>query len=194
MTANDPSDLVAELLGKTGTRLAHSVGVARRAEQLTTDWTTSKRKHVTTAAYLHDIGYSSKCRRTGWHPYDGALWLADNGYDLPLCQLVLWHTASWHEGRLRGLLDTAVTRFGPPDTNSIEVAVLTASDLLTGPTGQPLTIDERVDDIKNRYSSESVVARALTKAETDMRCCVKRALAQVGCNRSRESTINTKPH
>lgn len=168
--------LTVELLGGgVGTRLAHSLGVGRQAELFTTNYPADQRNRIVTAAYLHDIGYSRRCRRTGWHPYDGARWLAAQGYDTVICHLVMWHTAAWYEGRLRGLYDTAVTQFGLPDPTSLDTAVLAASDLLTGPAGQTLTVDERLADIARRYPPTSVVAQAMTQAETELRVLVDRA-------------------
>lgn len=167
--------LAAELLDGVGSRLDHSIAVAHRAEQLTANWVQDQREQVIAASYLHDIGYSPKCRRTGWHPYDGARWLAKHDHDSALCRLVMWHTAAWHEGRLRGLLDDAVAQFGQPNPESIGSAILAAADLSTGPAGQLMTIDERLADIKRRYSSTSVVARALAEGEVEMRYLVKRA-------------------
>ena len=168
-------NLAVELLDGVGTRLAHSLGVGRQADLLTAGYPPNQRGRIVAAAYLHDVGYSPRCRRTGWHPYDGARWLANQGHEPEICRLVMWHTAAWHEGRLRGLYADAVAEFGPPDQNSLDTAVLAASDMLTGPAGQTLTVDERLADIAHRYQPTSVVARAMTAAGAELRALVDRA-------------------
>src|SRR5260370_21893416 len=47
------------------------------------------------AAWLHDIGYSPRLVRTGFHPLDGARFLRDSeGADDLLCCLVAHHTCA----------------------------------------------------------------------------------------------------
>jgi hypothetical protein len=53
-------------------------------------------------AYLHDIGYAPRLVRTGFHPLDGAEWLASMG-EIRLANLVAHHTGALHEAGERGL-------------------------------------------------------------------------------------------
>ncbi len=127
-TAEMAPALAAELLGGVDSRLAHSLAVGRRVEQLTADFPAAGRDVIVASAYLHDIGYSPQCVDTTWHPLDGARWLARHGWAPAICRLVLWHTAAWHEGRLRGLYAAAADESirsrhaapslqpGPPET------------------------------------------------------------------------------
>ena len=48
-------------------------------------------------------------------------------------------------------------------------------DLTTGPTGEPLSIDERLVDIRARYGPEHLVSRFINVAEPEMRAAVARA-------------------
>ena len=154
----------------TGDRLLHSLAVGHRASRLTTAFTdAADRAIVITAALLHDIGYSPLIASTGWHPLDGARWLHRHGWPPTICRLVMWHTASWHEGRLRGLYDTAAHEFGEPRRSDPLAAVIAAADLTTGPAGQPTTINRRLVDIRHRYPTDSLVIQALELAEADMR-------------------------
>lgn len=154
----------------TGDRLQHSVAVGRHATRLAPTLTDpADRAAVITAALLHDIGYSPLIATTGWHPLDGARWLNQHGWSPTICHLVLWHTPSWHEGRLRGLYDTATGEFGPPDPTNLLAAIVSAADLTTGPAGHPTTINRRLVDIRHRYPPDSLVIQALELAEPDMR-------------------------
>lgn len=155
-----------------GDRLNHSLAVGERA----THYSTDPDRTVGCAAYLHDIGYSADCIDTGWHPLDGARWLQRNGWPRPVCQLVMWHSCSWHEGRLRDLLPLAVEEFGDvPFSGSPELDALTAADLTTSPTGRRVTLQVRLDDIRTRYRTGDLVRAALDLAEDDMRSAVSRA-------------------
>ena len=155
----------------SGDRQAHSLAVGRRADQLAVDHDLPEpdRLLVVDAAYLHDIGYSRHCAATGWHPLDGARWLTANGWPAPICRLVLWHTASWHEGQLRG---------PPSSTASVLDAIIAAADLTTDPGGQPTTIDARLAEVRHRYPADSLVVRALDLAEPNMRDLHRRAQAR----------------
>lgn len=164
------------LLTGVGTRLPHSLAVGQRAAQIVQHWPDLDPDLVTAAGYLHDIGYSPTLHRTGWHPLDGAIWLADHDYPTELCSLVLWHSAAWHEGRLRGLYDQAVDQGGPARHTAAD-AVIAAADLQTSPTGHPMTIDERITEIRTRYAPDDLVIQALDLAETDWRRLVSLANA-----------------
>jgi len=154
----------------TGDRLQHSLAVGRQASRLATAVTDpTDRAAVITAALLHDIGYSPIIASTGWHPLDGARWLHQHGWPPTICRLVMWHTASWHEGRIRGLYDTAAHEYGPPHPTDPLAAIIAAADLTTGPTGQPTTINRRLVEIRNRYPTDSLVVQALELAEADTR-------------------------
>lgn len=157
-----------------GDRLAHSLAVGERTANYSQALTPREAELVAIAGFLHDIGYSTQCVDTGWHPLDGARWMQWNGWDLEICHLVVWHTCSWHEARLRGLDHLAVREFGPPTTNRVADA-LTAADLTTGPTGATVSLEQRLTDIRSRYQPGDIVLDALDQAESDMRSAVARA-------------------
>ena len=71
--------LVHEKLATLPRRHAHTLGVGRAAEQLTTDTT------LIAASYLHDIGYGTP--ETGFHPLDGAKFLQSRQWPAPLVNL-----------------------------------------------------------------------------------------------------------
>lgn len=145
----------------TGDRLQHSLVAGRQASRLATALTDpADRAAVIVGALVHDIGYSPLITGVGWHPLDGARWLAGHGWPRPLCRLVVWHTASWHEGRIRGLYDVAVDEFGSPEPTDPLAAVIAAADLTTGPNGMPMSLDRRLVDIRHRYSPDSLVGQA----------------------------------
>ena len=151
--------LARSLLSGVGTRFAHSQGVVRRAQRA--GWLVDARwrSAITSAAWLHDIGYSEHVAVTGFHQLDGARWLRGHGRLLDWCRLVAWHTGSDVEGRLRGLHAELVAEFDPPP--SLATAILTWADLITSPVGATWTAERRLTDILERHPADSIVHRAV---------------------------------
>jgi hypothetical protein len=56
---------------------------------------------------------------------------------------------------------------------------LTAADLTTGPAGQRLTFDERLDEILTRYPAGSVVHRAMSRARPVLTVTVARVVERL---------------
>ncbi len=86
-------------------RRAHSVAVGRKAEAAAAGIAPALRADLTVAAVLHDIGYGHV--ETGFHPLDGARFLAGEGFSPVVCNLVAHHSASTFEAEERGI-DLAV--------------------------------------------------------------------------------------
>ena len=100
------------LAGLTPDRAAHSRQVARTVAVLAPQW--CHIDHVgdlVTAALLHDVGYHPDLAHTGFHPLDGAIYLAEHGYSPLTCHLVATHTAAHLEAEVRGIPAEAFTPF-----------------------------------------------------------------------------------
>jgi HD superfamily phosphodiesterase len=95
-------------LGTLEKRWGHSRAVARRAELVGRVVDPADRDVLVAAAYLHDVGHAPSLAATGFHPLDGARWLAGLGHDR-LAGLVAHHTGSKHEAALRGLSSELAT-------------------------------------------------------------------------------------
>jgi hypothetical protein len=48
------------------------------------------------------------------------------------------------------------------------------ADMTTGPRGEELHYDERLSEILNRYKPDSIVGRAMTRAEPAIRAAIER--------------------
>lgn len=143
-------------------RRVHSLAVGRKAEAASSGVTAALRADLTAAAVLHDIGYGHV--DTGFHPLDGARFLAGQGFSSALCNLVVHHSASTLEAEERGL-DLAVNADFAVDQDLGEAhAVLWWADMTTGPQGEDVTVEDRLDEIRARYGPGDLVTRFITRA------------------------------
>ncbi len=143
-------------------RRAHSIAVGRKAESAASQVPPALRAELLAAATLHDIGYGHV--NSGLHPLDGARLLAALGFSRVVCNLVVHHSASTFEAEERGL-DLAVYREFTVDQDLGEAhAVLWWADMTTGPQGQDVTVEARLEEITARYGPGDVVTRFIGRA------------------------------
>jgi hypothetical protein len=164
-------DLLAEPLPR---RWAHTKGVAAQARSLV-GILGEYADLITAAAWLHDIGYAPVVAVTGFHPLDGARYLRDaHNADVRLCRLVAHHTCAVIEAEERGLADVLLAEFEPERPELADA--LTYCDMTTGPDGRPLTVEERLAEIRTRYGRGHVVDRSIKRAAPRIRksaCAVR---------------------
>jgi HD domain len=153
-----------------GSRWLHCRGVAARAHEVQAVVAPGDRGVLVAAAYLHDVGYAPELVRCGFHPLDAACWLQAQGLDR-LAGLVAHHTAARFEADAHGLADELAAF---DDERSAVTDALTYSDLTTGPTGEPVTVAERLGEIERRYGPTSPVVRALERASDTLHGMVAR--------------------
>ena len=143
-------------------RRAHSLAAARKAEAAAVGIAPALRADVTVAAVLHDIGYGHM--ETGFHPLDGAGFLAREGFSPVVCNLVAHHSASTYEAEERGIDLANYARFAVDQDLSEAHAVLWWADLTTGPQGQEMAVEDRLDEICRRYGPGDVITRFIGRA------------------------------
>ena len=157
------AELYTELLSVLeDDRRAHSLAVGLKVECAAGHVLPRLRGDLVAAATLHDIGYGHDV--TGFHPLDGARFLAAEGFSPTVCHLVAHHSASTYEAEERGIDLAAYGEFRAPcEGLGPAHAVLWWADLTTGPQGQDTSVEERLDDIASRYAPDEVVARNAAK-------------------------------
>lgn len=159
------------LLEPLGQRWMHTQGVARRAEELADAVELEDRELLIVAAWWHDLGYSPYLAKTGMHQLDGARYLAAEGYPERLCALVAHHSAATLEAEERGL-SGELARW---ECEKGPVAdALWMADMTTGPDGEPVDYPARLAEILDRYEPDSVVARAMRRAEPEIEAAIGR--------------------
>lgn len=178
------SQVARDKLESLPSRWAHVQGVARQAQTLRAI-VGQDSDLLEAAAVLHDVGYGPDIAVTGFHPLDGALYLADVGAPERLVHLVAHHSYASLEAELRGL-SGEMTRFhdeqGPiPDA-------LWYCDQTTSPFGEPVLHRDRIVEIQQRYGPGHLVTKFITDAAPELRAAVQRTeqrLAAVGAGQPR---------
>jgi putative nucleotidyltransferase with HDIG domain len=143
-------------------RWAHSQGVAARARGLA-PVLGADADLLEAAAWLHDIGYAPGVATTGLHQLDGARYLRDAQHaDALLCRLVAHHSCAIIEAGERGLADVLSLEF---ETAPYAVSsVLTCCDMTTSPDGEPVSVEQRLAEIQDRYGPGHLVSRSIQRA------------------------------
>jgi putative nucleotidyltransferase with HDIG domain len=155
---HDARDIAQVVLSAMPGRWRHTVGVARRAEELATALTErgvlsgTEAELLLAAAWLHDIGYADELFDTGFHPLDGALFLDRHRWPRRLSALVAHHSGAHLVGGVRGLADAL--RAYPCEVSPLADA-LTFADQTTGPHGERTTMSERMADMLRRHGPDS---------------------------------------
>ena len=176
------ADLTQYILASDPNRLAHSQGVARRAQFLSLTVEPSRASLLVAAAWVHDIGYAPGLRYTGFHPIDGAKHLRNIGWGPAICNLVAHHSGARFVARALEL-DRELEEY-----QFFEDAVsdaLTVADQTTGPHGEAMNPDERMRDMLIRHGPDSANARAHPVREPYLRAAAARVaqrLDSIGMN------------
>lgn len=168
------SDLLADELPR---RFLHVSGVAQRADGAKSVLSATQIHLLRAAGFLHDIGYATPLVQTGFHPIDGARYLKGIDFDPRVVNLVAHHSCAHIEARQRGL-DAVLEREFPYDA-SLPHDEVCFCDMTTSPTGELVTVEQRLDEILVRYSPGSIVHRAITEARPELLAAVRRVEAQL---------------
>jgi hypothetical protein len=166
------SDIAKDLLEHPlPRRWAHVQGVARKARTLA-PILGDDADLLEAAAWLHDIGYSPEINATGFHPLDGARHLRDVHHaDDLLCRLVAGHSCAILEAEQRGLADELSREF-PPASEPLSEA-LTYCDMTTTPDGDPVSVRNRLSEIRERYGPSDLVTQFIQIAEPSLLSAVR---------------------
>jgi HD superfamily phosphodiesterase len=121
----------------TENRWKHILGVARKAEMLALKLKPSDTKYAEDMFLLgvmHDLGYEFN-QSNASHAYVGGEILKRSGYQY------------WQSVALHG--DETV------ENMSDELFILNSADMMTGPSGEDFTFEERLQEIASRFGKDS---------------------------------------
>jgi hypothetical protein len=141
------------LLSPLGDRWKHVRAVGECAREVSAVLDQEDRRYLVAAAYLHDIGYAPDLQRTGLHQLDGARYLRSLGAER-LARLVAHHSEARFEIRLRGF-GSELAAYKREESWVSDA--LTYCDLTTGPTGLPMTFQDRIAEVEQRYGDGEIV-------------------------------------
>jgi putative nucleotidyltransferase with HDIG domain len=164
-------ELAARILADIPERLHHSAAVAARARALAITVAPSAVETLVAAAWLHDIGYGSRARESGFHPLDGAVYLRGNGWPERVCDLVAHHSGSRFVARVLGIDDQLCEFQFIEDSLS---DALTVADNCAGPSGTIMTVDERLREKLRRHGPDSPSVRANPERDDYIRAADRR--------------------
>jgi putative nucleotidyltransferase with HDIG domain len=150
-------ELAGRILEDNPERLQHSTAVAARARALAITVALAAVDTLIAAAWLHDIGYGSGARESGFHPLDGAVYLRGTGWPEGVCALVAHHSGSRFVARVLGL-DHRLREFEFIEDPLSDA--LTVADNTAGPNGTIMAVDERLEEKLRRHGPDSPNARA----------------------------------
>jgi hypothetical protein len=128
---------------------------------------------IVSASWLHDIGYSPAIAATGFHPLDGARHLRDHHQARQvLCRLVAHHSCAVIEAAERGLDAELLAEFPAPPDDLADALIY--CDYTAGPDGQPMSVHQRIAEIRDRYGPGDPVTVALARSEPRIIAAVTR--------------------
>lgn len=173
-------DVAQVLLSGLPERWQHTVGVARRAEEVSVT-VRADAPVLVAAAWLHDIGYAPVLRHTGFHPLDGARHLLANGWPARIAGLVAHHSEAYCVAQVQGLAGEFDTY--PWERSAVSDA-LTYADQTMGPHGHPMTIEQRMADMLRRHGPGSANTAAHAQRAPRLLASVRRVEQRLAALRS----------
>jgi HD domain len=150
-----------QLIAPLGDRWTHVQAVADKARGLAAVLSAEDADLLAAAALVHDVGYAPSLHRLGFHAVDGARFLRAQGQER-LARLVAHHSGARFEAEERDLVEE-LAAFPVEDGPVIDA--LTFADMTTGPTGQSMTLDQRIEEVQRRYRSDDPVLQAPVQAD-----------------------------
>jgi predicted HD phosphohydrolase len=158
------------LLSPLGNRWKHTLGVVERACRVGKIFDDNDRRFLIAAAYLHDIGYAPALKKTGYHSIDGAYYLLSHNQQR-LASLVAHHFEAHTVAQRLGLV-SELDKF--PRERSAIADALDYCDITSDSTGKPVSFQERMNDIFQRYNDNHIIAHATRQAMPALQAAYKR--------------------
>jgi hypothetical protein len=160
------------MLSELGARWSHVQGVGATADHLAAALGLGDDADVVrSAAWLHDVGYAPSLVQTGFHPIDGARFLRLQGAPELVVSLVAYHSRAELEAKRRGL-GAELSVFDRPPQELLDV--VTFADLTTSPDGVAVTVDDRLQEVLQRYPDGHVAREAVEQSAPPLRAVANR--------------------
>lgn len=169
---NFDDNLAASVFPKGSTRLNHMCRASKMATRIAEQLKLSEKdsRKLITAALFHDVGYSEKLKRTGFHPLDGAVFLAHLGVEDEIIETVLWHSSTIHDIEVMPEIKSYYDHLTPRPEDSFLLKAVSMCDFRSSPVGEAFSFGQRISELKERYGQESRqagIARLMLSASVD---------------------------
>jgi hypothetical protein len=158
------------LIAPLGDRWTHVQAVADKARRVGAVLPAEDADLLVAAALLHDVGYAPSLNRLGFHAVDGARFLRAQGQER-LARLVAHHSGACFEAEERDLVEELAAF---PVEDGPVMDTLSFADMTTGPAGQPMTLEQRVEEVQRRYPPDDPVHRAIVRAQPLLQAAIDR--------------------
>jgi hypothetical protein len=158
------------LIAPLGDRWTHVQAVADKARRVGAVLPAEDADLLVAAALLHDVGYAPSLNRLGFHAVDGARFLRAQGQER-LARLVAHHSGACFEAEERDLVQELAAF---PVEDGLVTDALSFADMTTGPAGQPMTLNQRIEDVQRRYPPGDPVHRAIVRARPELQAAIDR--------------------
>jgi len=181
------AELMQGLLEGQPDRIAHSHRVAQLADQIATELegTPDEIQSAWLAALFHDVGYSPTLRITGFHPLDGAVFLAHQGAPEAVLKAVALH--GFARKRMADFPGIASLYASLPENEGCPLVELVGfCDLRVSHEGELVTLPERIHGILTRYGPEHPTHRRTLEeipASRQLQAAMLKRLQQKAPNR-----------
>ncbi len=156
-------------------RWRHVQAVAVRADELRPAVPATDGSLLVAAAWLHDIGYSPTLRDTGFHPLDGARFLAEAGHQREAA-LVAHHSGARFVAEVRGMV-AELARF--PFAEDALTDALTYADQTVGPRGERLAVADRLAEAVRRHGPDAPNSLAAPRRDPYIYAAAERTEARL---------------
>jgi hypothetical protein len=158
------------LIAPLGDRWTHVQAVADKARGLAAVLSAEDTDLLVAAALVHDVGYAPSLNRLGFHAVDGARFLRAQGQERLAC-LVAHHSGARFEAEERGLVEELAAF---PVQDGPVMDALTFADMTIGPAGQPMSLEQRIEEVQRRYRADDPVHRAIVRARPELQAAIDR--------------------
>lgn len=151
-------ELAASFFPADSTRLAHMRQASKTARRLVSqmNYDSETAQKIVTAALFHDVGYSEKLNKTGFHPLDGAVYLAHCNAPEDMIMAVLWHSSTPIEIENMPEMKRIYSQFPAPNYDCPIHKTVAYCDFRTSPVGESYSFGQRIVELENRFGMDSV--------------------------------------
>ncbi len=144
-------------------RQNHIQEVVSRAKRFQASSNIPQLGNLPLAAWFHDVGYAPSIRTTGFHPLDGAAYLAASEAPEELIGAVFSHTGAFGEAPSYHDAAPFYSQYDASTFRNPLADALTYCDLHSDPCGNPVTPTERLQEIVKRYGPDHPVSENINR-------------------------------